>query len=101
MHGDGTVDDVLAQELVHLLVAGLVVVNVDGRDALMLERTDVVHVDATLGGGDGRGHGVLLAMLAAHAREGNLGPRAEGSALEAIGHLHEGLGDSLLEIAHR
>ena len=66
----------------------------------MLEAPDVVHVHALARGLDGGGHGVLFAVLAAHAGQGDLWPLAELAALEAIGHLEEGLGDLLLKLAH-
>ena len=97
MHGDGTIDFVSCEQLVHLGVALFVVSHLDGRHSRILERADVLHVDAGSCCQLGSGHGVLFAVLTAHARERDLGACAELACLQAFGHLHEDLGYSLFE----
>ena len=58
----------------------------DSGDALGLQGADIIHVHAPAGGGHGGGHGVLLAMLAAHAGQGDLGPGSEGAGLQPLSH---------------
>ena len=100
MHGDCAVHLALFYHLLHLLVAFLIVCHMYCGYAFMLQRAYVIYVYAPGRCHDRSLHGVLFAVLAAHAGKGYSGLNAEAAAFQAFRHFHKGLGDYLFLHAH-
>ena len=95
VHGDSSVHFLVGQHFFHLLVAFFVVSHFHSDDAFGFQRADVIHIDALFGSHQGGLHGVFFAMLTAHTGESYLGALAEAAGLQALGDLHEGIGNGL------
>ena len=98
MHGDGTVNLMVGQHLVHLLVTLILVGNMDGGHAGSLQSADVVDIDATVSSHLCSSNGVYFTMLAAHTGQSDLGTAAEGTGLQTLCHLQEGIGNEFFQI---
>ena len=100
MHGDGAVDLAGSEHLVHLLVALVLVSDLDGGDAGSLQGADVVNIDAAVSSHLSSSDGVNLAVLTAHTGQSDLGTAAEGAGLQTLCHFQEGIGNDLFNIRH-
>ena len=72
--------------------------NLDRGNALVLERADIIDVNALGRRHDSSLHGVFFAVLTAHAGQRDFGPRTEGPGLKSLGHLQKGLCDQFFNV---